>query len=76
MYAFGNKKIKVKGKWIHYKGHNFLLVCVVSRLMAQWKEQHDNIHNSHELLNYLRETAEGYLDALVECDEDLKEVVA
>lgn len=69
MYAFGNKKIKVKGKWIFYKGHDFLLACVVSRLMAKWNEHNSNVHNSHELLNYMQKTGEAYLDSLVKREE-------
>lgn len=76
MYAFGNKKIRVKGRWITYKGHDFLLVCVVSRLMAKWKEHHSDVHDSRELLHYLGQTAEAYLDSLVEYDEHLEEATA
>lgn len=75
MYAFGNRKIKVQGKWIIYEGHSFLLVCVVSRLMAKYDEQHDS-RDSRSLLKYLEQTAETYLDSLVEYDKNLEEATA
>lgn len=75
MYAFGNKKIKVKGQWIIYKGCSFLLACVVSRLIAKYDEQHDS-RDSRSLTEYLGQTAEAYLDVLVEYDKNFEEATA